>query len=132
MTVRLANEIRPTGVPQYCSACHNQDPTRRHVDFDAACDRGYGNEEAVKVAFDDLILCEQCLKEGAGHVGMIDGKRVLAENSELERKLNTAKTRIEQLERYVGNLEDAFDHRPQPITVDHRKKPRKQLEEVGA
>lgn len=124
MSTRLANEIRETGTPIYCSACFNQDPSRRHVDFDAASDRGYGNAEATKVVMDDLILCEECLRRGAELVGMADAAESQAKIDSLEAKLASERRENQKLQRYAENLELAFDARPQPVRIDHRKRPR--------
>lgn len=124
MTRLADNVIRLSGLPQRCSACFNQQPGIRHVDFDAACDRGYGNDEAIKVDYDDLILCENCVKEGLQVLGIEDSKALKAENENLKRKLNVERKRREQAQRYADTMEDAISHRPEPVNIDHRKKPR--------
>jgi hypothetical protein len=130
LTVRLANEIRETGMPVYCSACMNQQPKLRHVDFDAATDRGYGNEEAVKVVMDDLILCEGCVKRGAELLGMVDSEEQAEHVADLERRLNVEERRYKQAQGYADRMEDALQHRAKPITLDHRQKPR-QIKEMA-
>lgn len=126
MTIRQANEIRPTEMPIYCSACHRQDPGSTYIDFDAACDRGYGNDEAVQVAYDDLILCANCLREGARHLGMVDSddQRIQV----LERKLDVEEKLRRQAQNYADTMEEAISKRPEPVHIDHRKLPRKQIE----
>jgi hypothetical protein len=128
----LANEVRPTGTPTYCSACFNQDTDTRHVDFDAACDRGYGKSEAVTVAYDDLILCEKCIERGAV---LIDMEKVSVRERlvrDLTVKLDRAERERTQAQGYADRLEDAFEHRAQPIEIDHRRKPRQVKEFVDA
>lgn len=127
---RLANEIRESSLPVYCAACHGQNPKLRHVDFDAACDRGYGNDEGVKIAMDDLILCENCVKEGARTLGIEDSRELKARVNDLERKHDVERKRREQAERYANTIEDAISNRPTPVHIDHRKRPRKQIEEM--
>lgn len=115
----------------YCSACWCQYPEKRHVDYNADNDQGYGDDPAHKVPFDNLQLCETCMKEGAQLVGMVDG-------AERERDINEKDVKIDRLERelrqartYYDNLESAFEARPQgAIRVDHRKKPRQIKEPV--
>lgn len=132
MATALANEIRPTTLPTYCSACFGQYPERRHVDFDAACDRGYAEtmtkgrsagepSNAVSVAMDDLILCEDCLKDGAYRLGMIDGEEAVREQADLRAKLEVAEKLAQREEKYAERLEGVlkdrlggFDHRVRP------------------
>lgn len=122
---RLANEIRETGRPIYCSACFNSQPIR-HIDFDAACDRGYGNDEAIKINLDDLVLCENCVREGARLLGMQDRDDMRLED--LQRKLDFAERKLRQAQRYADTMEDALANRPEPVKIDHRKLPRREIE----
>lgn len=128
---RLASDIREADKPIYCSACFNNQDCR-HIDFEAACDRGYGNDEAVKIAMDDLVLCEHCLKAGARILGMTDDETLHARLDSLERKLDIEVKRREKAERYSDTLEEAVGQRPEPIHIDHRKRPRKPVEELVA
>ena len=122
---RLASDIREAAKPIFCSACFNSQPVR-HIDFDAACDRGYGKAEATQVAMDDLVLCEGCVKEGAEILGMIDAEEWQREKQRLEHEVTTQKRLREQSDRYAGTLEDAVSQRG--IHVDHRKRPRQKQE----
>ena len=124
MTVRLINEISETSRTIYCSACGNQEQSKRHVDFDAACDRGYGKDEAVAIAYDDLILCEDCLSTGARLIGMEHTTISEPKVADLEAKLAIETKAREKLETYVDRMEEAFDQRPAQIKIDHRKRPR--------
>lgn len=124
MTVRQANEIRETGLPVYCSGCMNQQPELRHVDFDAACDRGYGPDHDTKIAMDDLVLCENCVREGAAVLGIEDSVKVEAERDDYARKYDAERLARQKAERYADTLEDAIGNRPAPISIDHRRKPR--------
>lgn len=125
---RLASEIRETGRPIYCSACFNSQPIR-HVDFDAACDRGYGQDDHVQIAMDDLILCENCVREGAAVLGIEDSRELKTKLADTERKLQVKSKLLEKSERYVATLEDAFGQRG--THIDHRKKPRRQEVPIG-
>jgi hypothetical protein len=118
---RLASDIREAQKPIFCSACFNQQDIR-HIDFDAACDRGYGKSEAVEVAMDDLILCENCVKNGAELLGMTDNSSLKAEVQDLKRKLEVKDKLLEKEKRYSATMEDLLGQKE--ITVDHRKKPR--------
>jgi hypothetical protein len=124
---RLANEIREADKPIYCSACFNSQDVR-HVDFDAACDRGYANQEAVQIVMDDLILCENCVREGARLLGMTDDAELHQRVTDLESKLDTERKLRRQAQNYADTMEDALGKRPDPVHIDHRRKPRKQIE----
>ncbi|HXJ92609.1 MAG TPA: hypothetical protein VMT20_06970 [Terriglobia bacterium] len=126
MTIHLAD------MPMYCAGCHNQDPSLRHVDMDSALDRGYGKVETIQVAYDDAIFCENCVKEGAHLLGMIEADQWQAEKMNLEKQLTMERKLREQAQRYADTLEDAVSHRPEPIKLDHRKKPRQLREEQVA
>lgn len=131
MSTTLANRVRPAGTPMYCSACHNQDSTIPHVDFDAACDRGYGlqADSGVKVSMDDLILCATCLKSGAGLIGMVDEDAQAARIESLERRLAEETKRCEQAVGYANRMEEALAQRPEPIQVNRpRGRPPRQRE----
>lgn len=128
MTVRLANEIRPVDTPPYCSACGCQDPAKQHVDFDAACDRGYG--EGLEVPMDDLILCEECLKTGARCLGMLEGDEPGEKIATLERRLEEERKRADQHAEYADRMEQALGSRPAPIKVSRpRGRPKKHIGE---
>jgi hypothetical protein len=111
-------------MPVYCAGCHNQQPSLKHVDFDSALDRGYGNVEAVKITMDDAIFCENCVKEGAHLLGMIEQDAWTREKADLERKLSIRTKERDQSRRYADTIESALSHRPEPVRIDHRKKPR--------
>ncbi len=122
MTVKLAN------MPVYCAGCMNQQPNLRHVDFDAALDRGYGKDEAVKVAMDDAIFCENCVKEGAELFGMINEKAWAYEKDQLERQRDMAFSLRDKAERAQSTLEDLAMQRG--AKIDRRKLP-KERQPVG-
>jgi hypothetical protein len=123
---RLANTIREAGKPIYCSACFNSQDIR-HVDFDASCDRGYANAEAVQITMDDLILCENCVREGARLLGMTDEADLHEHCAELGRKLEQKDKALKQAQRYADTMEEALHERPKPVHIDHRRKPRKEI-----
>ncbi len=112
--------------PVYCSACWCAAPEKRHVDYAADNDQGYGGKDAFDdgVAYDNLQLCEDCMKAGARLMGMVDAD----EQEVTMRKLEVANERLareaRQAQNYADRLEDAFEHRAQPVEIDHRRKPR--------
>ena len=125
---RLTSDIREVSSIVFCSSCFNQAPELRHVDFDAACDRGYGKTESVQVAMDDLILCENCVKEGAELIGMTDDAAQREHVADLERRLLVEEKLREKAERFSETMEDALSQKD--VRIDHRKRPRatKELE----
>ncbi len=123
MTVKMAeNVIQLTQTPVRCSSCFNQNPSLRHIDMDAACDRGYGNDEAVKIAYDDLVLCENCVKEAATLINLVPKDDGTIER--LEKELLLERARSKQAEKWARTQEDAIAAKPTPVEIDHRKKPR--------
>jgi hypothetical protein len=132
MAPRLANEVREVGTPTHCSACFNQNPQVRHIDFDAACDRGYGNSEAVKVQLDDLILCETCLRSGAALVDMVDATELAERIATLESRMAAEVKRADQAVGYANRMEQALAARPAPVKVSRpRGRPKAPLQSVG-
>ena len=125
MAATLTNEIRETNTPTHCSACFQQDSKLRHVDLDAACDRGYGDDHGVKIAMEDLILCENCLKGAARLVGMVDDGEEADRIVSLETRLAEETARCEQAVNYANRMETALAARPEPIQVSRpRGRPR--------
>ncbi len=122
MTVKLAN------MPVYCAGCMNQQPELRHVDFDSALDRGYGKQEAVQITLDDAIFCENCVKEGAELLGMINAEAWQKEKRILENRAKTAESRVRQAERANETLEDLALQRG--VKIDNRRKLRER-EPIG-
>jgi hypothetical protein len=120
--IRLAD--RP---PIYCAACFNQQQDLRHVDFDAASDRGYGESEGLSISMDDIIMCENCVKVGAEQVGMTDDATLKAELAAAKDRADAAEKDAEKQAEYASRLETLFDKRPQPIEIDHRRKPRQRV-----
>jgi hypothetical protein len=110
--------------PVYCSACWCAQPEKRHIDYMADNDQGYGDDPAHKVPYDNLQLCEDCIKAGGQLVGMVDAAERDAEIAKLEAENDRLKREARQAQNYAASLEDAFDKRAQPIELDHRKKPR--------
>jgi hypothetical protein len=112
MTRMAPNTVELAGMPQRCSACFGQQHGIRHVDMDAACDRGYGNDEAVKIAYDDLILCENCVKEAAILLGMTDSQELKDSKTDLEVRLENTLKALRKAETYGESLEATLSHRP--------------------
>lgn len=93
----------------YCSACFGAYHDRQHVDFEAYYD-GPVIEGSVRVAIDDLVLCELCLENAANLLGFEAGAK-----AKIEKKNAEIKRLSEQLlkqERYALKLQEAFDSKP--------------------
>lgn len=116
--------------PVYCSACWCAQLDKRHVDFDADNDQGYGNDPSHTVAYDNLQLCEDCMKSGARIVGMVDGEERQKEIDTLTAERDKLQREKDKAQNYSDRLEDAFKHRSKPIELDHRQKPRQVHREV--
>ena len=126
MAVKSAAVLQ-AAMPIRCSACYGQYPERTHWDFEALCDRGmwYGEDGAAPVRMDDLILCEECLKEGARAIGWVSPDEEAIER--LQKELDVERKARKQAQGYAERLESAFEARSKPIRLDHRQKPRKDM-----
>lgn len=112
-------------VPVLCSVCFNQRPEVRHVDCDAATDRGwYAENTDLPVAIENIVVCEDCAREIGNVIGMTDDAELKAENAALSIERDTLRRERDKAQEYADRLEDVFDHRPEPIKIDHRRKPR--------
>lgn len=135
MAVKNAAVLQ-AAMPIRCSACYGQYPERTYWDYEALCDRGFApesqdefnanGERTIKaVSMDFLILCDECVKEGARAIGWVaqddDAIARLTEELDIERKAR------KQAQNYADRLEGAFEARAEPIVLDHRQKPRKEL-----
>ena len=111
----------PEVAPAMCSSCFGQYPERTHVDFTASWDGpvvengivGENGEVAtsVKVSIDELILCEDCVREAARLVGMVEP----SEADEVERLRGMLRERSEELaglRHYTEKLEAAVAVKP--------------------
>jgi hypothetical protein len=123
-------------LPIKCSSCYGQRSERKHWDFDAICDRGYapvdegdfnadGDRITAPVRIENLILCDECLKEGARAMGWVAQDDKLVQT--LQKELVIERKARRQAQNYADRLEAAFEARSKPITLDHRQKPRKGL-----
>ncbi len=111
--------------PTYCSACWCENTQKRHVDYNADNDQGYGNRTDTQIAYDNLQLCEDCMKAGAVLVGMVDSSERDQEVANLRVENDRLKREATQAQNYADRLEDGLvKHRAQPIELNHRQKPR--------
>jgi hypothetical protein len=112
MATANTNEIRPTSLPPYCSACFDQKPQKQYIDFDAAADRGWAPDGQ---SMDDLILCEDCIKSAAVLLGMRDTKEVATELRRLANENARMRRERDRSVEYARKLEDALKERPELV-----------------
>lgn len=94
--------------PAFCSSCFQAKPNTLHIDFEVAYDGPVINDEdGIKVAIDDLIICADCLTAAGKFVGMVAGDELKAENVELGSALEDATQRLEKQEEIIHDLKAA-------------------------
>ena len=102
--------------PPFCAACYGQKPEMRHVDFEAAYDGPVVNpEDDIKMAVDDLILCEECLRSAAQRLGYgpIDSDY----QNQLEDRLLSALDRATKAEGRLQVVREALQPTTEEITA---------------
>jgi len=115
--------MRFTEMPAFCSGCHGQTPDYRHIDFESYWDGPVLDlANGMKQCIDDLILCEQCVKEAAHMLGWMDAKRQQLETKRLQDELETAQQNIAKLERHSRALAAALQDRPSPPSAKRSTK----------
>lgn len=97
--------------PTYCSSCHGQYTDRTYVDFDAYWDGPVMEEpNQVKVAIDDLIICDECLGAAATLLGYVNNKGMIKENYELGQAVEQKNSQIERQKRIITDLEHTVNN----------------------
>jgi hypothetical protein len=95
--------VRLTDKPPFaCSSCAHRWQDRQHVDFEAAWDGPVleGFERKDNIPLDDLIVCEECVREAAQLLGLTargDLKALKEDNKRLEAELADARSRLRDL-----------------------------------
>jgi len=110
MAATLANEVRAVGAPAYCSACFAQDTSKIHIDMDAACDRGYGDD--ITINMDDLVLCENCVREAAMLIGMRDATESAKDIEVLGERVKRQAYLLKSANKRIGLLERLLAENP--------------------
>lgn len=111
--------MKITDTPAYCASCYAQKPDQRHVDLDAAYD-GPVLEGSVRVAIDDLILCEECLTQAGRLIGLVDSSDQAAELERLRDQVAEQDDRLLRQKTYVDRLEAAVAAKPEPAKPAQR------------
>lgn len=129
--------------PTHCSACFAQKLGKRHVDFDVMYDGPVIPDGGVYHSIDDLIICEDCLREAGMHVGIgvvevAEAERDAArlEADEAIERATAAETKLEQVKAMFETLGvpvpdptaivepkvEPVVEQPQPVKRGRRKK----------
>jgi len=108
--------------PPHCSSCFGPHVDRRHVDFESAWDGPtFGTDIAtgdgkpvrnLTVTIDDLVICEKCVEEAAGLVGLIRADELVEENVAQLEQLDNLRDRLADREDYIAKLERAVAAKP--------------------
>lgn len=67
--MRLADKT-----PPYCAGCFGQDPSKRHIEFKADFDGPFVMEGSRRVAVNQIVLCEDCVRSAARLIEMVDAE----------------------------------------------------------
>lgn len=114
MAIHTAERIpRLSEMPMFCASCGSQDPQARYVDFDAAWDGPVVNpEDSIKMQIDDLVVCENCLKEASRLVGLVDPDETAQMLTRAQQDLIAKEDKIKELQGYISRLEAAVSAKP--------------------
>jgi hypothetical protein len=118
--------VHETDTPAFCSACFNQQPDKRHIDFDAAWDGPVIDaQNGMKQTIDDLVICQVCIESAARILGWVPASEddTSAKLLRLEGELREArKVRAEQADRLERIRASIVEVDPATLTA---KPPRK-------
>lgn len=114
MSITIAQRAaRLAEMPMFCASCGSQDPGARYVDFDAAWDGPVVNpEDGIKMQIDDLVVCENCLKEASALVGLVDPDQTAETLARAQQDLIAKEEKIAELQRYIDGLQTAISAKP--------------------
>lgn len=117
--------------PAACSGCFLAKPELVHVDFEVAWDgptfpdgvmTGDGViVNVVAAQIDDLVLCEECLRAAAAHVGLSDPDEAKADLEQIRTVNQTLAEKNLGLAEYVKRLEQALAVRPEPKPAQRKR-----------
>jgi hypothetical protein len=103
--------------PPHCSGCFQAKPTQRHVDFGASYDGPMlpaidGAAGVIGHSIDELILCEDCINQAAGLLGLVRAEAVVAERDQLEEGNRALRMENAGLRDYTDSLARAVSLKP--------------------
>lgn len=106
---------------RHCASCYAQYTDKTYVDLDAAYDGpviegGVVGPDGdvvnkIPVSIDDLVLCEDCLREAGSFIGLTDTDA--DKIAELQQIRQQQAEEILGLKQYVKKLEDAVASKPE-------------------
>jgi hypothetical protein len=115
--------------PVACASCGGQYTDRRHVDFGAAYDGPTFPAEDVAggtvVTVDDLIVCEQCVRDAGRVLGLVDPDAQTRQLEQQASQLQTLSERLAGALAYVNRLEAAAKERESLEEILKPKRARK-------
>lgn len=94
-------------VPVACAGCFDQKVRARHVDFESAWDGPMVNED-LRQAIDDLILCEDCIRQAGKLVGIGDVEQANALEEEALERAEQATARAQEAESKLSQVAAVF------------------------
>lgn len=105
--------------PAVCAACHLAKPQARHVDFEAAIEGPVLRDEGALVTIDDLIVCEDCVREAAQLLA-VDPQPM----RDLELERDHERAQAAGWREYALSLEETYGRRPEPLRRGPGRPPR--------
>lgn len=94
-------------MPPYCASCYRQEGETRYVDFDAAYDGPVIPGSPVNIPVDDLVICENCLKEA---FALLDLHGMRAEAELLSERIKVLEDDNEKKDRMIANQFSTIGH----------------------
>lgn len=95
----------------YCSACFRQDPEMEYVDLEAYWDGPVLDQDSgIKQPIDDLVLCENCLRNAAKLIGMVYDEAIKQENKELGMLIEDQENQIKTKDAAIRDLKSGFNN----------------------
>jgi hypothetical protein len=106
--------------PPRCSSCWQQKPQKRHIDFGASWDGPtfppFDNVAGGVVStIDDLIICEDCIRDAAKLIGLGEHARLQQQLAELEQaneRLHARNDELAAIEAQAQKLRESLE----PVT----------------
>lgn len=109
----------------YCSSCFGQYLDRKHVDLEAYYDGPVMlGKDDNPVSIDDLILCEDCLKEAGALIGLHPAEDLKKENQELGETVEAKNEEIIALHELISDMERTLSKFTDEKILRPARKPR--------
>jgi len=105
--------------PAVCAACHSAKPHSRHIDYEAVIEGPVLRDAGALVTIDDLIICEDCIREAAQLLA-IDPQPM----RELEIDRDHYRAQAAGWREYALSLEEIYGRRPEPLRRGPGRPPR--------